>query len=184
MTRAKAKGKARLELRPLSAADAPALLNAIEASREALKRRFRWPGQVVSPEQCAEYVAKTAEAEARGEEMVRGAFLTKNGELVGVGALQKLKENPGLAEISVWVRADKQNKKYGQEIGRALIETAFKAHVLRLLRLWSRIDPANRAARQVLKKLRFKYEGRLRREKRLNNRWIDQECWGLLKEDL
>jgi len=181
LTRAKAKGKARLELRPLSAADAPALLDAIQAPREALKRRFRWPAHVVSPEQCAEFVLRAGEAEARGEEIARGAFLTKNGELVGVGALQRLKENPGVAEISFWVRADRQDKKYGQEIGRALIETAFKAHVLRL---GSRIDPANRAARQVLKKLKFKYEGRLRREKRLNNRWIDQECWGLLKEGL
>ena len=181
MRKAKAKGKARLELRPLSAADAQSLLDAIETSRESLKRRFRWPSSVVSPEQAAEFVAKVADAELRGEEKVRGAFLTKNGELVGVGALQRLKETPGLAEISFWVRSEKEDKKYAQEIGRALVELAFRAHAVKL---YSRIDPANRAARQVLKKLRFKYEGRLRREKRLNNRWIDQECWGLLKEDL
>lgn len=181
MRKARAKGKARLELRPLSAADAPSLLDAVEAGRESLKRRFRWTASVVSPEQAAEFIVRAAEAEQRGEEVVRGAFLTKNAELVGVGALQRLKENPGLAEISFWVRSDREGKKYAQEIGRALIELALRA---RVLKLYSRIDPANRAARQVLKKLRFKYEGRLRREKRLNNRWIDQECWGLLKEDL
>lgn len=178
--KAKAKGKARLELRPLSAADAPSLFDAIESAREELKRRFRWPGQAVSPEQCAEFIARVAEAERRGDEIVRGAFSTKNGELIGVGALQRLKENPGVAEISFWVRTDRKDKKFAQGIGAALIETANKA---RLLRLWTRLDPSNRAARQVLKKLRFKYEGRLRREKRLNNRWVDQECWGLLKEE-
>lgn len=178
--RAKKAAKSRLELRPLETADAPALLDAIEATRDPLKRRFKWVTHTVSPEQCAEFVARAAASEQEGHELVRGAFLRKNGELVGVGALQRLRENPGLAEISFWVRADRQDKKYAQEIGRALIETAFKA---RVLRLWSRIDPSNRAARQVLKKLKFKYEGRLRREKRLNNRWVDQECWGLLKEE-
>ena len=177
---AKQKPKGRLALRPLGAADAAALLDAIEASREALKRRFRWPAAVISPEQCAEYVSRTIAREAEGKEIVRGAFSLKSGELIGVGALQRLDENPGVAELSLWVRDDRTGKGYAKDLGQALIELAFKG---RVHRLYVRLDPANRNARQVIKRLGFKYEGLLRREKKLNGRWIDQECWGRLKED-
>jgi RimJ/RimL family protein N-acetyltransferase len=175
------KAAPRLSLRPLSSADAPELLEAIEVSRAELKRRFRWPSSVVSPEQCAEFVAAAVEREKKGQELVRGAFAAKDGKLVGIGALQRLDAEPGVGEMSLWVRTDRNGKNFAQDIGRALIETAFKG---RVLRLYTRLDPTNRAGRQVLKKLKFKYEGRLRRDKRLNGRGVDQECWGLLKEDL
>lgn len=175
------KAAPRLSLRPLSSADAADLLEAIEASRAELKRRFRWPSSLISPEQCAEFIAAAAERETSGKELVRGAFSTKDGKLVGVGALQRLDEEPGVAELALWVRTDRNGKHFAQDIGRALIETAIKR---RVLRLYTPLDPTNRAGRQVLKKLKFKYEGRLRRHKRLNGRWVDQECWGLLKEDL
>jgi RimJ/RimL family protein N-acetyltransferase len=172
---------ARLELRPLSAADAAGLLDAVEASRPELKRRFRWPASVVSPEQCADFIAAAAEEERAGRTVVRGAFSTKAGGLLGVGALQRLDAEPGVAELSLWVRSDRTGKGYAQELGRALIALAFKG---RLLRLHARLDPANRAGRQVLRRLKFKYEGRLRRHRRVNKRWVDQECWGLLKEEI
>ncbi|MBI2362306.1 MAG: GNAT family N-acetyltransferase, partial [Elusimicrobia bacterium] len=67
------------------------------------------------------------------------------------------------------------------EAGRLMVDHAFRRMELR--RLWARLDPANRAFRHVLKKLGFRYEGCLRADKRLNGRWIDQECWGMLRSD-
>jgi RimJ/RimL family protein N-acetyltransferase len=172
------KAQARLTLRPLEASDVADLREAIDVSRPQLKRRFVWDAADADEEK---FVARCAEAEAREEELVRGARAVKTGQLIGVGALQRLAGTMGVAELSFWVRSDKTDKGYAQEIGRGMAELAFKR---RIHRLWVRLDPTNRAARQVLKRLKFKYEGRLRREKRLNGRWIDQECWGLLKEDL
>lgn len=37
--------------------------------------------------------------------------------------------------------------------------------------------------RKVLQSLEFRYEGCLRQDLRLNGRWIDQECWGLLRAE-
>jgi ribosomal-protein-alanine N-acetyltransferase len=54
---------------------------------------------------------------------------------------------------------------------------------MQLHRLYARIDPANRPSRKVLKKLRFRYEGTLREDKRLNGRWVHQECWGMLRSE-
>lgn len=178
---AKTRAKGRLSVRALNGADAAALLDAIEASRDTLKRRFRWVASVISPEQCAEFVARVSAGEKAGREAVRGAFLAKRGALIGVGALQCLDENPGIGELQLWVRDDKTGKGFARELGAAMVEEGFKRHGLH--RLYLRLDPANRPARAVVKRLGFKYEGLLRREKKLNGRWIDQECWGRLKED-
>ena len=75
----------------------------------------------------------------------------------------------------------RQNKGYGVEAGRLLIAHAFRRESLQ--KLYARLDPGNRGARKVLQRAGFRYEGCLRREKRLNGRWIDQECWGLLRSE-
>ena len=169
----------RLELRPLAESDGEALFAAIDATREALKRRLRWVGAVASAEDCRGFIRAAAEAEKRGESAVYAVVEAKSKGLVGIAALQRLLENPGLAEASAWIRGDRQEKGYAVEAGRLLIALAFKGDGLH--RLYARIDPANRAARKVLQRIGFRYEGCLRHEKRLNGRWVDQECWGLLK---
>jgi RimJ/RimL family protein N-acetyltransferase len=98
-----------------------------------------------------------------------------------VAALRWLGEDVQVAELCGWIASDRLGRGYASEAGRALAERAFKAMGVR--RLFARIDPGNRAARQVFQKLGFRYEGCLRREKRLNGRWIDQECWGVLREE-
>jgi ribosomal-protein-serine acetyltransferase len=170
-----------VELRPLEAGDAEALFAAIEASRKPLQRRLGWAAAVKTAADCGDFIGRGAAAREAKEELVYGVFERGKGELVGVVALQNLRATPGLAGVSGWVRADKVLKGRGTEALRLLVGRAFRSDGL--LRLYARIDPLNRAARKVVQKLGFQYEGRLRREKRLNGRWIDQECWGLLKSE-
>jgi ribosomal-protein-alanine N-acetyltransferase len=92
-----------------------------------------------------------------------------------------VKAERGQAALGAWVRSDRQDKGYAAEAGRLLVEHAFRK--LGLYRIYARIDPANRPFRKVLKKLGFRYEGCLRGDRRLNGRWVDQECWGLLKAE-
>lgn len=166
----------RVVLSPLAAGDAEALFAAVEASREALRRRLRWTGAVRSPKDCLAFI-KTAGAAGR----VYGLFEPRRRELVGVAALQGPRLDEGLAELSGWVRADRRDRGCASEAARLLVESGFRKEGLH--RIVARIDPVNRAARKVLQRLGFRYEGCLRREKRLNGRWIDQECWGMLKSE-
>lgn len=179
MTTARA-GK-KIDLKPLVPAHAAELYAAIEASREPLRRRLRWVGGVRSKDDAAAFLRRAAEESARGVGRVFGIFEAKTGILAGVAALQGLIEVPGLAEFSGWVRADRQERGYFLEAGRLLAAHAFRKEGLH--RLHARIDPANRSARRVLQKLGFRYEGSLRHAKRLNGRWVDQECWGLLEDE-
>ncbi len=171
----------RLELRPLRESDAAALFEAIEASRAGLRRRFRWVDEVKEEQDCRAFIKDCEAAAASGGQFVFAIVETKTGVLAGVAALRGLKVLPGLAEAALWVRADRQDHGYAVEGGRLLLARAFRLDGLH--RVWARIDPANRAARKVLQKLGFHYEGCLRREKRVNNRWVDQECWGLLRPE-
>lgn len=170
----------RLSLREFAAEDALALFEAVEASRAMLRRRLRWVSSVASPEDCRIFIRGSLAEGEKGGRLVCGVF-EPGGRLAGIAALQGMLERPGLAEISGWVRADRRERGYALEAGRLLVGHAFRKEGLE--RLYARIDPANRAARKVVKRLGFSYEGCLRRDKRLNGRWIDQECWGLLKPE-
>ncbi|TPW17152.1 MAG: ribosomal-protein-alanine N-acetyltransferase, partial [Elusimicrobia bacterium] len=109
-------------------------------------------------------------------------FEAKGGALAGVVALKEFAPaERGHARLSLWVRTGRTDRGFATEAGRLVVEHAFKR--LELRRLSARLDPANRAFRHVLKKLGFRYEGCLRADKRLNGRWIDQECWGMLRGD-
>jgi RimJ/RimL family protein N-acetyltransferase len=171
----------RLVLRPLSSGDAEALFAAVDASREALRRRLRWVAGAVSSENSIGFIRECSTARGRGEREDFGVFEARSGDLAGMASLQSLLPVPGLAESSLWIRVDRQNKGYGVEAVRLLIGHAFRRDTLQ--KLYARIDPVNRGARKVFQRAGFRYEGCLRREKRVNSRWIDQECWGLLRSE-
>lgn len=163
----------RLELRALGEADAPELYEAVASSAETLRRRLRWTGSVRCAQDSLAFIRRSL-VDGGGEARY-GVFESRTGRLVGVCALRA---NGGPAELSGWIRCDRAGKGYGEEAARILAERAFRdgAH-----KLYARIEPANRAARRVLQRMGFRYEGCLRRDRRLNGRWVDQECWGLLK---
>jgi len=169
----------RLQLRPLAEGDAAALFTAVDSSRAGLKRRLRWVASVASAEDCRGFIRASCAAAQRGEREVYAVIESRSGALVGVAALQGMLAVPGLAELSLWIRCDRQDRGYAAEAGKLLVTHAFRRDVLH--KLYARIDPANRPARKVLQKMGFRYEGCLRHDRRRNGRWIDQECWGLIR---
>ena len=172
----------RLILRPLAAEDAPALLEAAAGSHEALRRRLTWAAGEPTLEAEAAFIAAAAAAAAAGSALTWGIFEAKGGALAGVASLDEMHPaERGHARAAVWIRSGRTDRGYATEAGRLMVDHAFRR--LELRRLSARLDPANRAFRHVLKKLGFRYEGCLRADKRLNGRWIDQECWGMLRSD-
>lgn len=171
-----------MTLRPLLDSDVPALLEATLASAEALRRRLSWAAADPTAEKTAAFVAAARAAAEQGSSRVWGIFEAKGGALAGVVALKELAPaERGHARLSLWVRTGRTDRGFATEAGKLVVEHAFKR--LELRRLSARLDPTNRAFRHVLKKLGFRYEGCLRADKRLNGRWIDQECWGMLRGD-
>ena len=171
----------RLILRALTEADSEVLGEAVESTRALLKRRLGWASRPPGPEEEMRFIERSSAEASSGEGLVWGLFDGKGQRLAGVAALRPLDTGRGQAALGAWVRADRQDKGYAAEAVRLVLEHSFRR--LGLHRLYARIDPANRPFRKVLKKLGFRYEGCLRGDKRLNGRWIDQECWGLLRAE-
>lgn len=172
----------RLTLKPLVEADALSLFEAVQSSRDALRRRLVWVDEVTGPEDEAAFIRRQAEAAGLGAGLAWGLLDRQSGGLVGVASLDRLdQKQSGKAELSCWVRSDQQDKGFATEAVRALCEHAFGR--LLLHRVYARIDPANRPSRKVLKKLKFHYEGALLEDKKLNGRWVNQECWGMLRSE-
>ena len=167
----------RVRLRALEPNDAPALFEAVRASRDPLKRRLSWVSSVGSVEDERRFIEEAARDGAR---FVRGVFDIRSDLLIGTASLEEMEApSASRARLALWVAEERRDKGLGSEAARLLVEHAFRR--LNLHRLFARVDPANRAYRRVLKKIGFKYEGCLRADRRLNGRWIDQECWGLLR---
>ncbi len=162
-----------VSLRPLVEGDAEDLLDAVNSSRQALKRRLSWVSAISSTEDCRAFI--------RQSEAFAVIEAKDPGMLIGSASLQAAPILPGLAEASVWIRSDRSGRGYATQALLLLEARAFRQDALH--KLYARIDPANRPGRKVLQKAGFGYEGCLRREKCLNGRWVDQECWGLLREE-
>lgn len=170
----------RVRLRPLKERDSRALFEAVEASRPALRRWMRWVDSVQGAHDCADFIASNSKAPEMTA-FVLGVFEGRAPRLCGVAALQNPAEDGQVAELSLWIREDRRGRGRGRDAAKALIAHAFRKAGLR--RLYARLEPANRAGRGLARRLGFQYEGRLRREKRVNGRWVDQECWGLLHKE-
>lgn len=170
----------RIVLRALTDADAEALCDAVSSSREALKRRLRWVPAVGGAEDERRFIAESAARTAAGSAAVWGIFENRAGRLAGVVSLRGLEDaERAQGRFGVWIRADRQDRGFAVEAGKLVLEFAFRRAGLH--RVHARLDPANRPFRKVLKKLGLRYEGCLRSDRRLNGRWVDQECWGLLR---
>lgn len=167
----------RITLRPMTPEDARPLFDAVESSREILKRRLRWVGEISAESDEAAFIQRASK-----ESPVWGVFETRADRLVGAASLSLiLPEDRSQLRFEVWIRTDRHDRGYASEVGKLVIDHAFRK--LGRHRISARLDPANRSFRRVLKKLGFRYEGCLRDDQRLNGRWVDQECWGLLKSE-
>lgn len=171
----------RLVLRALREADAADLSEAVEASRPALKRRLGWASRPTGLDEERRFAERAGAAASEGRGLVWGMFDGKGTRLAGVISLCPLDSARSQGSLGMWVRADRQDKGYAAEAGRLVLDQAFRRAGLH--RVSARLDPANRPFRKVLKKLGFRYEGCLRCDNRLNGRWVDQECWGILKAE-
>ncbi|MBI3548760.1 MAG: GNAT family N-acetyltransferase [Elusimicrobia bacterium] len=168
----------KVRLRPFLPADARGLADAVEESLAELRRRFAW----ASAEQPYDAPAFVRRASRAPRDTAFALVEPRTERLLGAAWLAEAPDGEdGRLRLSLWVRKARAGRGCATEAGRLLVEHAFRK--LGAHRLYARIDPANRAGRAVIRKLGFRYEGCLREDKRLNGRWVDQECWGLLKAE-
>ena len=85
------------------------------------------------------------------------------------------------AKIKYWIG----KKFWGQGLGREAAELIldFGFNTLRLKRIWAKVVRLNKRSKNLLKKIGFRYEGRLRKNTFRNGKYMDDLRFALLKEE-
>lgn len=147
----------RLTLRPLSVADAPALVEA-RSDPEAM-RYWDWPPQRTVSE-IEDIIREHAADIAAGTVLWWAVALSPDGPAVGECDLSEFDSHHRRAELGFLFRRSVWGKGYAREAAEAVIAYAFGP--LGLERLWARVHAGNEASCRLLTRLGFAYEGTLR----------------------
>ena len=105
----------------------------------------------------------------------------ESGKLIGMIGLEHYDKTAKKAELGYWLGKPYWGQKIMQEAMRLVLQFGFKT--LRLQRIYARTMHPNIASTHLLLKHGFKHEGILRRHIFRNNEWLDQNDFGLLKEE-
>jgi RimJ/RimL family protein N-acetyltransferase len=169
---------ARLLLRPLTTADAPAVQR-LAGDKEVASTTLNIPHPY--PDGAAEmWIGTLPQAFDSGEAAVFGITLHDGGELVGTCGL-RLELPHARAEIGYWVGREYWGRGVATEAARAVIDYAFTR--LGIRRVYAHFYTRNPASGAVMRKLGMTYEGRLRGHVLKWGVFEDIELYGVLKEE-
>jgi ribosomal-protein-serine acetyltransferase len=138
-----------MELRKLSAADAPELLRAIMESLTHLKPWMSWVNDY-DASSVAEFLASSAEGWASGTLFHQA--ITVDGAIVGVTTADRTVEND-LVEIGYWLHPAHTGRGHATAAVAELVEFAFALDGVRRVQIWH--DEANLASGGVPRRLGF-----------------------------
>ena len=168
----------RLILRPLRAADAPAIF-AIRSDPRVMRYASSLP--LASPDQAAEFIARDSAALVAGDTLRLGLQRIEDDALIGSCILFHFNEQCRRAEVGYELRHDAWGRGYMHE---ALVELLrFTFTDLALNRIEADIDPRNTASARSLERLGFCREGLLRQRWIVDGEVSDSALYGLLHGD-
>jgi len=168
----------RLTLRPLCAADAPALFT-IFSHPEAMRywSSEPWIGQP----QAEAYIDQRQRDYLDGKALCLTMTLAGGSEVIGVCTLYAFDQRNRRCEIGYMLSRAHWGHGYMPEALEALLAHGFGA--LDLHRVEADIHPDNAASERVLERLRFQREGRLRERWFVDGELSDSIIYGLLRAD-
>ena len=168
----------RLRLRPLQAADAPAVY-AMYA--DPVTMRYWSTPPWTEARQADELIARNQVAMAAGDFLCLGLALTGDDRLIGVCTLFAFHLPSRRCEIGYMLQRDCWGQGLMHEAMSTLLNFGFSA--LDLNRVEADIDPRNSGSRRTLQRLGFIEEGRLRQRWIVDGEVSDSALYGLLRSD-
>ena len=168
----------RLHLRPLKAADAPAVY-AMYA--DPLTMRYWSTPPWTEARQADELIARNLAAMAAGDLLCLGLELAGNGRLIGLCTLFAFHLPSRRCETGYMLQRDCWGQGLMHEALGTLLNFGFS--VLDLNRVEADIDPRNTGSRRTLQRLGFIEEGRLRQRWIVDGEVSDSALYGLLRSD-
>jgi RimJ/RimL family protein N-acetyltransferase len=147
-------------VRMLVDADAPALFQAIDESRDHLAPWMPWTGEHIRVEDSLAYIRRSHAHWLLRQRLPVGIFDASTGLLVGCSGLERIDWQVRDFEIGYWLRPSAQGHGYAHETVMLLTTLAFRR--LGANRVQIRMDPRNSRSERVAQRLGFEMEGTLR----------------------
>jgi ribosomal-protein-serine acetyltransferase len=168
-----------LELRMISAEDAPAAFEMINHNREHLRPWLHWVDATVSMEDMQEVIAHWEARNDSGTALELGIFYL--GRYIGKISLFDISQSVKKAEIGYWLAADQQGKGIMTDCVTALVDYAFETLELNRVCIYCAVE--NEKSRAVPVRLGFTQEGILREEQCLYGVYHDLAVYGMLRRE-
>ena len=148
----------RLLLRRYGAADAPSILDLVDANRELLMQDFSQMAKGLSAEKEArDFVKERAEQWDSGKLFCYGIRLKPEAQLIGQLQVKNILWDVPSAELSYFIGALWQRRGFASEAVAAIVRTAFQQFEFQ--RLFVRVLPSNQESLALARKLGFQHEG-------------------------
>ncbi len=171
----------RLTLRPVTAADTPAIDALIAASRESFARWFGW-ARGSTRESVREHAQQMVDAMALGTARHYVVLTNTEGLIARVG-LYDIDPTNLSAELGYMLRTEYEGQGVMTEAVRALLAQTLGPNGLH--RITAYVDTENVASQRVLERLGFQREGTVRHAACHPERgWRDHHLYGLLAGEL
>ncbi len=162
--------------------DATALWEAVDSSREHLKRWMPWVNDHNSLEFSREYIRKMRAKWILREDFLMGIWRLDGSRLLGATGIHRIDWSVPAMESGYWLRPDAVGHGYTTEAARLMMTFAFD-HV-RAERLEIRCDTQNVRSAAVPKRLGFVHEATLRCARRnTDNELGDSHVFALTRTD-
>lgn len=150
----------RLLLRPYEEWDAPAVHEAIQASRAELAPWMIWANAYPSLPEALAYVRRARARWLTREDLAVGVFERESNRYLGGSGLTRMNWTIRSFEIGYWIRSSDVGHGYATEATQILTRFAFRKLDARRVEL--RMDARNERSRRVPERLGFTFEGCLR----------------------
>jgi RimJ/RimL family protein N-acetyltransferase len=171
----------RLMIRPFRRRDVAAMHEAVSGSVDDLQPWLPWVEDYdrgVAQRFVRESVG--AWSEGRAFDFTIRAIDDPNRHIGNVSVWTTSQQN-SIGEVGYWIRSDETGKGFGTEATTRAVQIGFEEMGLHKVQL--RIAVGNAASDRIAEKLGFGFEGTLRDEVRVGNRWLDHTVWSMLEAE-
>ena len=169
-------------LRALRDEHAPDLWNAVEASREHLKRWMPWVNEHNSLDFSREYVRRMQAKWILREDLPMCILRKDDHKFLGATGLHRIDWSIPAMEIGYWIRPDAEGKGFVTDAVKLI--TAFAFRDLRAERVTIRCDSKNLRSAAILPRAGFIHEATMRLERRGSDGQLgDTELFAMTRAD-
>ncbi|HET7627193.1 MAG TPA: GNAT family protein [Bacillales bacterium] len=168
-----------IKIQTIDSREAKALYQRIEKNKKRLQRWIEWTNHVESEEDLVRLIRKWTHPDTIEQGYHLGIYV--DGKIIGMIGFTDINFFAGSAQLSYWLDKEHEGKGIMSRSCERMI--AFLFGQLPLNRVEIRVATGNVKSCAIPERLGFRLEGRLRQVERVCGQLLDNDVYGLLKQE-